>query len=1039
MKNVIKKWSLIIICSFVFVYIFSVVYSVRKDNKLYADDEMILGDTKSSCATKDYDKCRCDSMGPGRDYCRKQCSYCKTCGSDSELHSDGYCYKKSTSTSKPTITSKPSTKPRTTPVVCSNISNGSACFNAGCYYDYGRSECMSPTPTPPPAKCSKGYYLPANSGSCKKCDAGSYCTGGTFAASNKAQGISDCEAGWYSEAGASKCTKCPTDYTSKAKAISISKCYRQVSGGKSLLHLGTTDRIRDCSAGTSSITRDVYYGNSSICDKCDAGKYQDKPGQTSCETCKMGYYSAAGAVTCTVCPDGTMSNSKRDGCDKCIMGTACKSGERKFCGAGTYSENSGSSDCSDCSQGYISRNMLNTKCEKCTGNTISVDGKKCEPCDPGTANDDHTECLTDEESIKSIKFTEGPTTVGAMGKQSFTYAVDVKARWSVSGEATAGAGCNSLSKTCEVIFQGGCSKSQKSATITATANKKSVTKKVKIMSYNDYWTNVTNEYGPVNDAFLKSREQMKTSFGCYAFENMRKRSDGLYYTAYTRCCDAGPSVANSKCYYKKGNGTDNEYCYGTSSECAKSGYSKRTDLGSDTCGEDDKCYIKDGQHVVGKFEGQNGYILYSQDPSKCKTNVASCYGNTRYLSDATAVKFVDVAEGIYRFKYNGVLKKDCVVTPPSSPVIPECKDKNIEVLTKVDDCKKCNDHITKGVENTICDTAGSFYKINSAIKYDISFNNNVSSDIIAIKSGLGFPFTIKVKAEKTVTGVFNYEDWEKEYYKTRNIWKNTTDMREKYSLENKMDEFEKIVDGFNESIKKYDNKLDPNISFDINTSGTGKKENLSFQIVSSNVKDSEPKAENKVFFTRYKEINGSDLFESYENFEYKVESEVVLKPTEVYLNKVTGELSDKGNLLAISGGHKIYTSELKEGKYPIYIKINNVDGLAEIKNESCILNVLNPDLKYRIVDVVNPFINNSYEKGENWYNKDADFTSVIKNDTWSTSTEPLYVFKLDSDSIEQIKRDNRSDKAKNKYLGTCYLPDSIVGNEIKSIICDKIK
>ena len=932
---------------------------------------------------------------------------------------------------------------------CSWYSSSSACNTSsapikveGATSSNCSSNAVTPTPEPSPVTCAKGEYLPLNSKKCDKCKAGYYCPGGKYKPGSVAQGLKECAAGTYSVGGQSSCSKCPDGYTSDAQATSSNKCYINGSGGKFYQFAGNTLITGDCSPGYYSVSRKIYYQVSNLCIKCDAGKCQNKSGQTSCNKCDKGQISEAGSASCTTCPDGTKEVSNKT-CDKCIPGTACKLGIQTFCSAGYYSSTAGASECTECPAGTISTNMMNTECRKCQGDTIAVDGKKCVSCSPGQANDDHTECLTEEENVQSIRFTKGPTNVAAMKRQKFTYAVDSNASWKVSGTGvSAGAGCSGKpSKTCEVTFDGGeCPSYEKKATITATVNGHSATKNVKIVTYEEDWRMVDNNYGPVSDAFLKSRAQMRTAIGCFAYENMRMIKGDIYYTAYSRCCGKTPSIEKSYCYFKKGNGTDNDYCYGTSGTCGKTGYTKMSKLDRNTCGENDKCYKKGNEYVVGKFEGQKGYTLFSDDVSKCESKPnPACYGNTKELSDATAVKYLNAEEGIYRFKYAGVSKEKCVITPSPPPSIPECKDKNIDSSVKVDDCNKCNDHVKSNVENTLCDTDGSFYKINSDIKYDISFNNNTSSDTIVVKSGLGFPFTITVKATKTVTGSFKYNEWENSYNKTKAIWKNTTNDRDKYMLENRMDEFENIVKGFNDNIKKYDNNLNPNVSFDINTNGSGKKENSSFQIVSTKSKDSEPKTDNKVFFTRYKEINGSDLFETYESFEYKSESEVILKPTEVYLNKITGELVDKSNTLAISGGNKIYASDLKSGEYPISVQLSNIDGLAEIKNNSCLLNILDPDLKYRIVDVANPFINKDYDKGDNWYNEEEDFTSVIKSDTWSTSTSPLYVFNLDSDSIKAIKNDNRSDISKNKYLGTCYLPDSIVGNEIKSIICDKIK
>lgn len=55
--------------------------------------------------------------------------------------------------------------------------------------------------------CAAGYYLPANANECAICLENNYCTGGTYNFdANNAQGITQCDIGYSSAAGASSCT-----------------------------------------------------------------------------------------------------------------------------------------------------------------------------------------------------------------------------------------------------------------------------------------------------------------------------------------------------------------------------------------------------------------------------------------------------------------------------------------------------------------------------------------------------------------------------------------------------------------------------------------------------------------------------------------------------------------------------------------------------------------------------------------------------------------------------------------------------------------
>ena len=59
----------------------------------------------------------------------------------------------------PTNTVSPTQQPA--PVTCSSITNGSACFNAGCYWDYGKSECLNLKPSFTPIPTTQPTVTPS--------------------------------------------------------------------------------------------------------------------------------------------------------------------------------------------------------------------------------------------------------------------------------------------------------------------------------------------------------------------------------------------------------------------------------------------------------------------------------------------------------------------------------------------------------------------------------------------------------------------------------------------------------------------------------------------------------------------------------------------------------------------------------------------------------------------------------------------------------------------------------------------------------------
>lgn len=84
------------------------------------------------------------------------------------------------------------------------------------------------------------------------------------------------------------------------------------------------------------------------------------------------------------------------------------------------------------------------------------------------------------------------------------------------------------------------------------------------------------------------------------------------------------------CYVKRGNGTDNEYCFGSSTYCQKSGYTE-LDRNKDSynCGEQSACYksIADNKYVAGRYSNQSGYeYVGSSCPSPaCYKNINDVY------------------------------------------------------------------------------------------------------------------------------------------------------------------------------------------------------------------------------------------------------------------------------------------------------------------------------------------------------------------------------------------------------------------------------
>ena len=106
----------------------------------------------------------------------------------------------------------------------------------------------------------------------------------------------------------------------------------------------------------------------------------------------------------------------------------------------------------------------------------------------------------------------------------------------------------------------------------------------------------------------------------------------------------------------------------------------------------------------------------------------------------------------------------------------------------------------------------------------------------------------------------------------------------------------------------------------------------------------------------------------------------------VYLDKTDGAV--KANPKEkLDGGNKIYIDYNADAQVisvnSMSIVVNGVTGgNSSITNNKCTIIVKDQDLLYRPIDVSNPFINTSWEKGNNWSNSQFDFTNVIHSDVW---------------------------------------------------------
>merc|ERR1711991_90660 len=94
-----------------------------------------------------------------------------------------------------------------------------------------------------------------------------------------------CQAGTYSEQGATACTPCEKGRYGSSAQLSVCDL---------------------CSGGTYALGGQVV--GATVCSTCSAGRFTAGKGEGLCNYCPGGSYSKAGSTGCTKCSAGTISS-----------------------------------------------------------------------------------------------------------------------------------------------------------------------------------------------------------------------------------------------------------------------------------------------------------------------------------------------------------------------------------------------------------------------------------------------------------------------------------------------------------------------------------------------------------------------------------------------------------------------------------------------------------------------------------------------------------------------------------------------------------
>ena len=297
--------------------------------------------------------------------------------------------------------------------------------------------------------------------SCSLCRAGRWSGEEGLAATTATSACKECPLGRYSSvAGLLEMTNCelcvPGKYNDVVSANDISSCI-ECSAGKYSIESGAVspNKCLNCGegeyqlqpGGTTCLKCAAGQFNSvagtPACLKCTHGKYQNEIGKTACKLAVAGKYTtgwetnrrrsrrlaeyegatsrsdaregtytlacsnedgtetATGCTSVDACPQGWIGSTPPSGkCTSCEVGRHSGEGtiECVDCGAGAYTESSGSATCLYCPEGWSSPGDVSSGCVECGSGQYSPGEKEsaCSICEEGqySSNSFNIKCIT---------------------------------------------------------------------------------------------------------------------------------------------------------------------------------------------------------------------------------------------------------------------------------------------------------------------------------------------------------------------------------------------------------------------------------------------------------------------------------------------------------------------------------------------------------------------------------------------------------------------------------------------------------------------
>ena len=738
-----------------------------------------------------------------------------------------------------------------------------------------------------------------------------------------------------------------------------------------------------------------------VCSKCKDG--YESNGSGGCKACAKGYAGTGG--TCSACGDGKWSNGGATSCSNIDAGCYGSSGTSSCpnkCSAGSFSL-AGAASCTKCTgQGYQDESGKSS-CKKCFGD-VSDNNAKCDEC----------KILSFSVTPRVPTYKEPGTTL--LLSATFSHCDNYKPVYSPGETYSTPDSCGSIEASVKISGDGG-SDSRSKTIYTKNAwkgnstivTRKALSSKVAANSSGDnIWGKCTPHEVP----------------GYYICTNVQTRcgasSSSVEVPSYNYCC------------------MDREYM-GISNDTKWRQYWP----------EKDDC------------------------PSSLNYKIEQTKENEGKVNENTCVPYE-----VPNYCSPSKLKET-----PQNIETKECEDSETILLN------------SQGSE--CVNGEKSFYKIKCSREVRANFdygNDNDKNTVRELFVGQGFEFAIKAITTVKCKAIFNSDNWNEVFDKfikkidfidfggqlttacknnNKTAWENRIDdmarrdslsdgtRRELYELWNIIDDLRNIVKAYNNYTPTEDYAEANNLTLTYTLKNDNTKKVYPF--IFNKVEDVGEYSINKINYYNGERISQPSLHDTgvfssscYNgtitqlkencvpiNYEIVNESKpriVNLYPKESTINTFTGNDADENDTTVITGGNKIYTKyEITPGTWPVTMTLSGLAAESTITNNKCDIKVKDLEYTYRPIDVKNPFINDSWKKGENWVNDKYDFTKTIHATTWSEKTRNT--INIAASEIPAIKSSNANYRKSgySPYLGMCDYLEKENQDSITQKICSAIK